>query len=118
MMTVPASGSEMNKNAVISSSETNEKRLFLSQYPEFSILDPESTFSLPAGNIANGLADMYVHVIEQYLTTPGQSRIMDRWAEGLLLSILEIAPWSERISVIMIRWPISCLRPLWPSMAS
>lgn len=92
VMTLPATGSEMNSGAVISRSETHEKRAFNNRYPEFSILDPEATYSLPANQIANGLADIYVHVIEQYLTTPGQSRVMDRWAEGLLLTVLEIAP--------------------------
>lgn len=92
VMTLPATGSEMNSGAVISRAETKEKRPFYNQYPEFSILDPETTYSLPPEQIANGLADVYVHVIEQYLTTTGQSRVMDRWAEGLLLTVLEIAP--------------------------
>ena len=92
VMTLPATGSEMNSGAVISRSETKEKYAFNTRYPEFSILDPESTYSLPANQIAAGLADIYVHVIEQYLTTPGQSRVMDRWAEGLLLTVTEIAP--------------------------
>ncbi|MDR2085330.1 MAG: iron-containing alcohol dehydrogenase [Bacteroidales bacterium] len=92
VMTLPATGSEMNNGAVISRNETKEKLAFSSGYPEFSILDPETTYSLPLNQIANGLADIYVHVIEQYLTTPGQSRIMDRWAEGILLTVLEIAP--------------------------
>lgn len=92
VMTLPATGSEMNSGAVISRSETKEKYAFYSTYPQFSILDPETTFSLPKNQLANGLADVYVHVIEQYLTTPGQSRVMDRWAEGILLTVLEIAP--------------------------
>ncbi|MCC8146229.1 MAG: iron-containing alcohol dehydrogenase [Bacteroidales bacterium] len=92
VMTLPATGSEMNNGAVISRSETKEKYSFYSAYPQFSILDPQTTFSLPKNQLANGLADVYVHVIEQYLTTTGQSRIMDRWAEGILLTVLEIAP--------------------------
>lgn len=92
VMTLPATGSEMNSGAVISRAETHEKMAFYGRYPEFSILDPEATYSLPANQIAAGLADIYVHVIEQYLTTPGQSRVMDRWAEGILLTVLEIAP--------------------------
>jgi len=92
VLTLPATGSEMNTGAVISRAETQEKYAFYNQYPEFSILDPETTFSLPPNQIAAGLADIYVHVIEQYLTTPNQSRVMDRWAEGLLLTVLEIAP--------------------------
>ena len=92
VLTLPATGSEMNTGAVISRAETQEKYAFYNRYPEFSILDPETTYSLPPNQIAAGLADIYVHVMEQYLTTPNQSRVMDRWAEGLLLTVLEIAP--------------------------
>ena len=92
VMTVPATGSEMNRGAVITREETKEKFSFNGDYPQFSILDPEVTYSLSEHQIACGMADAYTHVLEQYLTTPGQSRIMDRWAEGLLLSIIEIAP--------------------------
>lgn len=92
VMTVPATGSEMNGGAVITREETLEKYAFGGDYPQFSILDPEVTYSLSEHQIACGLADAYTHILEQYLTTPGQSRIMDRWAEGLLLSIIEIAP--------------------------
>ncbi len=92
VMTVPATGSEMNGAAVISRDETQEKYGFSGSYPQFSILDPEVTYSLSEYQIACGLADAYTHVLEQYMTTPGQSRLMDRWAEGILLSIKEIAP--------------------------
>jgi len=96
IMTLPATGSEMNSGAVISRTETKEKYAFSSKYPQFSILDPETTYSLPANQVANGLADIYVHVMEQYLTTTGQSRVMDRWAEGILLSLIEIAPLIKK----------------------
>lgn len=92
VMTVPATGSEMNGGAVITRKETREKYSFGGDYPQFSILDPQVTYTLSDHQVACGLADAYTHVLEQYLTTPGQSRIMDRWAEGLLLTILEIAP--------------------------
>ncbi len=92
VLTLPATGSEMNSGAVISRHETQEKYPFYSNYPVFSILDPETTFSLPLHQIACGLADTFVHVMEQYLTTPGQSRLMDRWAEGILKTLIEIAP--------------------------
>ncbi|MDR1679452.1 MAG: iron-containing alcohol dehydrogenase [Prevotellaceae bacterium] len=92
VMTLPATGSEMNSGAVISRAEMHEKYAFYGNYPQFSILDPEVTYSLPKHQIAAGLADIFVHVLEQYMTTPGQSRIMDRWAEGILLTVLEIAP--------------------------
>ena len=92
VFTLPATGSEMNSGAVISCHETQEKYPFYSNYPVFSILDPETTFTLPPHQVACGLADTFVHVMEQYLTTPGQSRLMDRWAEGILKTLIEIAP--------------------------
>lgn len=92
VLTVPATGSEMNGGAVITRAETREKFAFGGDYPQFSILDPEVTYSLSKHQVACGLADAYTHVLEQYLTTPGQSRLMDRWAEGVLLSVIEIAP--------------------------
>lgn len=92
VLTIPATGSEMNSGAVISREETHEKFPFYGRYPEFSILDPEVTYSLPDYQIACGLSDIFVHVMEQYLTTPDQSRVMDRWAEGILQTVIEIAP--------------------------
>lgn len=92
VLTLPATGSEMNSGAVISRHETREKRAFYGTYPRFSILDPEVTYSLPKRQIACGLADTFVHVLEQYLTTTGQSRVMDRWAEGILHTVVEVAP--------------------------
>ena len=92
VLTIPATGSEMNGTAVISREETQEKYPFYGRYPEFSILDPEVIYSLPDFQIACGLSDIFVHVMEQYLTTPDQSRIMDRWAEGILQTVIEIAP--------------------------
>lgn len=92
VMTLPATGSEMNNGAVISSLELNEKFAFRGAYPEFSILDPQATYSLPAKQIANGLADIVVHCFEQYMTTTGQSRVLDRWAEGVIATVMEIAP--------------------------
>ena len=92
VLTLAATGSEMNNGAVISRRETKEKYPFYANYPIFSILDPEVTFTLPPHQVACGLADTYVHVMEQYMTTPGQSRVMDRWAEGILQTLVEIAP--------------------------
>lgn len=92
VLTLPATGSEMNNGAVISCHETKEKYAFYSNYPQFSILDPEVTFSLPPRQVSCGIADSFIHVLEQYMTTPGQSRVMDRWAEGLLQTLMEIAP--------------------------
>lgn len=92
VLTMAATGSEMNNGAVISRQQTREKFAFYGDYPVFSVLDPETLFSLPRRQIACGLADTFVHVLEQYLTTPGQSRLMDRWAEGILHTVVEIAP--------------------------
>ena len=88
VMTLPATGSEMNNGAVISCHETKEKFSFRGDYPEFS----ETTYSLPAHQIACSLADIVVHCFEQYMTTTGQSRVLDRWAEGVIATAMEIAP--------------------------
>ncbi len=56
------------------------------------MLDPCVTFSLPKKMIAAGLADTFVHVMEQYMTYPVDARVMDRWAEGLLQTVMEISP--------------------------
>lgn len=92
VLTLPATGSEMNAGAVISDRANKEKFAFYSQYPVFSVLDPETTFTLPSHQVACGLADTFIHVIEQYLTTTDQSPLMDRWAEGILQTVIEIAP--------------------------
>lgn len=92
VMTLPATGSEMNRGAVISNLSTGEKYSFYNTYPVFSILDPEATFSLPDFQVACGLADTFVHVMEQYLTIPECSPLMDRWAEGIVQTIVEVAP--------------------------
>lgn len=92
VMTLPATGSEMNRGAVISNLATGEKYSFYNTYPVFSILDPEATFSLPPFQVACGLADTFVHVMEQYLTDTGISPLMDRWAEGVLSTVVEVAP--------------------------
>lgn len=98
VLTLPATGSEMNSGAVISRSETKEKYAFYSNFPVFSILDPTVTFTLSKRQIACGIADTFVHVMEQYMTTPGQSRVMDRWSEGVLQTLIEIAPEIEKRS--------------------
>lgn len=92
VLTVPATGSEMNRGAVISNRETEEKFSFYSEYPRFSILDPSFTYTLSKHQVACGIADCFMHTLEQYLTYPGQSGIMDRMAEGVLLNILDLAP--------------------------
>lgn len=92
VLTIPATGSEMNNGAVISCHETKEKYPFFSNFPKFSVLDPQVTYSIPSYQIACGLADTFVHVLEQYLTKTNESRIMDRWSESVLQTLIEIAP--------------------------
>lgn len=94
VLTLPATGSEMNRNSVVSNRRLGKKFSFASDqvFPKFSILDPTVTFSLPQNQIRNGLVDAYVHVLEQYLTFPTGSTVQDRQAEALLLAIHEIAP--------------------------
>lgn len=94
VLTLPATASEFNHNAVISRRETEEKLSFASDevYPVFSILDPETTYSLPQKQLRNGLVDAYVHVMEQYMTYPVEAIVQDRQAEALLMAIIEMAP--------------------------
>ena len=94
VLTLPATGSEFNRNSVISRRETEEKLSFASDrvFPQFSILDPETTNSLPQVQIRNGLVDAYVHVMEQYMTYPVGAVVQDRQAEALLMAIIEMAP--------------------------
>ena len=82
----------MNNGAVISNAATAEKYAFYTNYPQFSILDPEVTYSLPPYQVACGIADSFVHVIEQYLTEAGVSPLMDRWGEGIMQTLVEVAP--------------------------
>ena len=93
VVTLPATGSEMNSIAVISRKETGDKLAFSNPhvFPVFSILDPTRTFSLPPRQVANGVADSFVHVMEAYMTLPQDAMVQDRYAEGLLLSLHEIA---------------------------
>jgi NADP-dependent alcohol dehydrogenase len=94
VMTLPATGSEMNGGAVISRDSLQEKLFFASPntYPQFSILDPEATFSLPARQTANGIVDAFVHTVEQYLTYPVNAPLQDRQAEAILLTLIEEGP--------------------------
>jgi len=92
--TIPATGSEMNERAVISRLSTQEKYAFASPLvmPQFAILDPEVCYSLPQKQLANGLVDSYIHVMEQYLTFPVNAMVQDKFSESLLKIIIEIAP--------------------------
>jgi NADP-dependent alcohol dehydrogenase len=94
VLTLPATGSEANCAAVISWRARGLKLAFIDPavFPRVSVLDPETTFSLPERQIANGVADAFTHVIEQYLTYPADAPLQDRFAEGILLTLLEEGP--------------------------
>ncbi|AKH21161.1 iron-containing alcohol dehydrogenase [Sedimenticola thiotaurini] len=94
VLTLPATGSEMNCGSVITRRETQAKLAFLSHhvFPQFSILDPTKTYTLPPRQIANGVVDAFVHIVEQYLTYPVGGRVQDRFAEGLLQTLIEVGP--------------------------
>jgi len=91
VLTLAATGSEMNSGGVVTREATQEKFAFGSPvtFPKFSILDPQITFSLPQRQVANGIVDAYVHVIEQYLTYPMNTPVQDRFSEGILLTLIE-----------------------------
>ncbi|SMC19208.1 NADP-dependent alcohol dehydrogenase [Andreprevotia lacus DSM 23236] len=93
VLTLPATGSEMNNGAVIS--RAGDDKLFFGSertFPAFSILDPTKTYTLPPRQIANGAVDAFVHVMEQYLTYPAGALVQDRFAEGLLQTLIEVGP--------------------------
>ena len=94
ILTLPATGSEMNGNSVITRVSTQEKMAFGSPLvmPQFSILDPECIFTLPDRQVANGVVDAFVHVIEQYLTFDVSSPLQDRFAESILHTLIEEGP--------------------------
>jgi len=94
VLTLPATGSEMNSGAVITRKEFKAKLAFGSPklFPVFSVLDPVKTFTLPPRQIANGVVDAFVHVMEQYLTYPAGAHVQDRFSEGLLLTLMELGP--------------------------
>jgi NADP-dependent alcohol dehydrogenase len=94
VLTLAATGSEMNSGGVITKAATQEKLAFGNPllFPKFSVLDPETTYSLPMRQITNGIVDAYVHVMEQYLTYNVNSPVQDRFAEGIMLTLIEEGP--------------------------
>ncbi|KAJ5077113.1 alcohol dehydrogenase [Anaeramoeba ignava] len=94
VLTIPATGSEMNTGYVITRESTKEKvgRIDQLVIPKFSILDPETSYSLPKRQIINGIVDSFVHVTEQYLTTFRNTKISDRFAEGVIDTLISEAP--------------------------
>jgi NADP-dependent alcohol dehydrogenase len=95
-LTLPGTGSEANANSVISRRAIKEKHAFSSPhlFPRFSILDPETTFSLPERQIANGVGDAFTHVLEQYLTFPVRAAVQDRFAESVMRVLIDEGPKS------------------------
>jgi|TARA_B110000305_G_C19462757_1_gene655699 NADP-dependent alcohol dehydrogenase len=94
VLTLPATGSEMNSGAVITRAETKEKLGMGGPglFPEFSILDPQVISSIPQRQLAKGLTDAFTHVLEQYITYPNGVLLQDRFAESILQTIIEVAP--------------------------
>lgn len=94
VLTLPASGSEMNNGGVVTIKAEGAKLPFMHRalFPVFSILDPSKTNTLPERQLANGVADAFAHVMEQYLTESIGAHVQDRLAEGLLLTLIEDGP--------------------------
>jgi NADP-dependent alcohol dehydrogenase len=94
VLTLPATGSEMNDFAVVSRKSTAEKLAFNTPrvFPKFSAIDPETTFSLPPRQVGNGVVDAFAHVLEQYLTYPADAPLQDRFSESILQTLVEVGP--------------------------
>lgn len=94
VLTLPATGSEMNSGSVVTINETQEKLAFggSAMFPKFSICDPTVIESLPKRQIQNGVVDAFTHVMEQYLTFPHDALLQDRLAESILQTLVEIGP--------------------------
>lgn len=94
VLTLPATGSEMNKGSVVNRESMQAKLPFMSEqvFPQFAVLDPVKTYTLPVRQVGNGVVDAFVHVAEQYLTYPADAPVQDRFAEGLLQTLIELGP--------------------------
>lgn len=90
VVTLPATGSEMNRGGVISHKGGKYPVFSPLTFPKFSFLDPTLTYTLPKIQVANGVIDSYVHVLEQYVTLPADARFQDRTAEGILQTLIEV----------------------------
>ena len=90
VLTLPATGSEMNCAAVVTYNHAKHVVYDQLVFPAFSLLDPTITFTLPSIQVANGVVDAFVHITEQYLTYPVDARVQDRMAEGVLQTLIEI----------------------------
>ena len=94
VLTLPATGSEMNSGAVVTIEATQEKLDFggSALFPKFSICDPSVIASLPKRQIQNGIVDAFTHVLEQYLTYPHEAYLQDRLAESILQTLIQVGP--------------------------
>ena len=94
VLTLPATGSEMNSGSVITRKETQEKLSMGGPglFPVFSVLDPQVVQSIPMRQLANGITDAFTHVLEQYMTYPIGALLQDRLAESILQTLVEVAP--------------------------
>lgn len=94
VLTLPATGSEMNDGGVLTHHARGHKLSFSSPhcFPQWALLDPSLTYTLPPRQLANGVVDAFVHTTEQYLTYPVGGGLQDRFAEGLLLELIDIGP--------------------------
>ena len=94
VLTLPATGSEMNSGAVVTIEATQEKLTLggSALFPKFSICDPTVAASLPKRQLENGVVDAFTHVMEQYLTYPHDALLQDRIAESILQTLIEIGP--------------------------
>ena len=90
VVTLPATGSEMNSGGVISHQGGKYVVFNPLSFPRFSILDPTLTYTLPPTQVANGIIDTFIHTVEQYVTIPAEGRFQDRTAEGILRTLIEI----------------------------
>lgn len=92
VLTLPATGSESNPAAVVSRGEAKLSFYNTLVLPQFAVLDPTTTYSLPVRQVGNGVVDAFVHIIEQYLTFPVGGEVQDRLAEGLLQVLVDNGP--------------------------
>lgn len=94
VLTLPATGSEMNSGAVVTINATQEKLTLggSALFPKFSIVDPTVIVSLPKRQLQNGVVDAFTHVMEQYLTYPHDAYLQDRFSESILQTLIEIGP--------------------------
>ncbi|TFV99491.1 iron-containing alcohol dehydrogenase [Oxalobacteraceae bacterium OM1] len=94
VLTLPATGSEMNEGSVVTRKSIKAKTAFSSPlvFPKFSVLDPTKTYTLPLRQVGNGVVDAFAHIMEQYMTYPVNAPVQDRFAEGLLLTLIEEGP--------------------------